>query len=71
MKHSGLPKDIVNNRDSRFTGRFWGGTLHSLRFIVEVLHSKSSSNRWSDREDQCVVGRILETLCDDYTKKLG
>jgi hypothetical protein len=23
FKHHGLPKDIVSNRDSKFTGKFW------------------------------------------------
>ena len=23
VKHFGMPEDIVSNRDSRFTGRFW------------------------------------------------
>ena len=48
-----------------------GGTLQALGFIVEVLHSKSSSNRRLDKEDQCIAGRILEALCDGYTEKLG
>ena len=69
VKHFGLHKNIVSDRDARFTGL--GGTLQALRFGVEVLHNKSSSNRWPDQEDQCIVGRILEALCDGYTEKLG
>ena len=48
-----------------------GGTLQALGFRVEFLHIKSFLDGWLDRDDQCIIGRILEALCDDYMEKLG
>ena len=67
VKHFGLPKDMVSDRDAMFMGRFWVELLGSkLKFSMEKhLHGRPY------RDDQRIAGRILEALCDDYTKKLG
>ena len=60
MKHFGLPKDIVNDRDSRFMGNFWVELFKLLG-----LELKFSTTNHPQRDNQ--IERINELL-EEYLR---
>ncbi|KAL0302397.1 UNVERIFIED_CONTAM: hypothetical protein Scaly_3034200 [Sesamum calycinum] len=70
IKYWGSPKDIVSDRDSRFTGVF-GAEL--FRLLGSTLSMTSSYHPQSDGQTERFnsVGRISSTLCARYSEGLG
>ncbi|KAL0423698.1 UNVERIFIED_CONTAM: Retrovirus-related Pol polyprotein from transposon.6 [Sesamum radiatum] len=48
-KYFGVPKDIVSDRDARFTGRFWTALFNMMGTELK-FSTESSSDRWPDGE---------------------
>ena len=44
VKYFGVPADIVSDRDTRFTGRFWTTLFNmmvsELKFLLQIIHKQ-------------------------------
>jgi len=52
MKHHGLPKALVSDRDPRFTGRFMTALLEILKYQPMFIHCFPPSDGWTNRKDE-------------------
>ncbi|XP_028061576.1 14-3-3-like protein B [Camellia sinensis] len=44
---------------------------HLMWIGIKVFYNKSSSDGWTDKENECFAGRIPPTLCDCKSEQLG
>ena len=70
VKHFGLSRDIVSDRDARFTGQFW---IELFKLFGSELKFSTTNNPQNDGqiENQCLIGGVSPILCDDNTKELS
>ncbi|KAL6323462.1 hypothetical protein AAG906_039033 [Vitis piasezkii] len=70
VKHFGLSQDIVSDRDAQFTGQFW---IELFKLLGSELKFSTINNPQNDgqTENQCLIGGVSSTLCDDSTKELS
>ena len=70
VKHFGLSRDIVSDRDARFTGQFW---IELFKLLGSELKFSITNNPQNDGQtkNQCLIGGVSPTLCDDNTKELS
>ena len=48
FRQHGLPVAIDSDRDPRFTKKFWKSIFKVLGTILDMFHSGSSADRWSN-----------------------
>lgn len=61
VKHWGLPKTIVSDRDPRFTGRFW---TELFKLLGTELNFSTAMHPRSNRKGKCAIGVVFEALCE-------
>lgn len=71
VKYFNIPEDIVSDRDTRFTISFGLHCSIYDGYEVKFLYNEPSSNRWPNRDDEPIVGGILEALCFGKPNELG
>ena len=59
VKHFGLPRDIVSDRDTRFTGRFW---VELFKLLGSELKFSTAKHPQTDRQTERINGLLEEYL---------
>ncbi|RVW70701.1 Transposon Tf2-8 polyprotein [Vitis vinifera] len=59
VKHFGLPRDIVSDRDTRFTGRFW---VELFKLLGSELKFSTANHPQTDRQTERINGLLEEYL---------
>ncbi len=63
FKRHGLLKDIVSDRDPKFTSKFWRANVETNGVGTEDEHFLPPPNRWTNREGELGDPTIPEELC--------
>jgi hypothetical protein len=66
FKHHGLPKDIVLDRNPKFTNRFWQALWKCMG-----LELKMNTNRQTDEKNELGYPTISKELCGNESTKLS
>ena len=61
----GFPKNIVLDKDAKFTSKFW------KELFVGLGTELSFADIWIDREGQHDIGEHVEVVCDASTMEVG
>ena len=59
VKHFGLPKDIISDRDARFTGRFW---VELFKLLGSELKFSTANHPQTDGQTEIINGHLEEYL---------
>ena len=59
VKHFGLPKDIISDRDARFTGRFW---VELFKLLGLELKFSTANHPQTDGQTERINGLLEEYL---------
>ena len=62
IKLHGKPKELISDRDTRFTSSFWQELQRHLGTQVCMSSCISSPVRWTNRAHECGPGRHVEAL---------
>jgi hypothetical protein len=71
FKHHGLPKDIILDRDPKFTSKFWRALWKKNGVEAQDEHFLSPPNKWANREGEFSDPTIPRELCGDGSTRLG
>jgi hypothetical protein len=63
----GMPKDIMSERDTKFTSNFWKSLMAGLGTKNFVQHSLSSSNQWTDGKSEPNIRIHAKDACNAST----
>ena len=59
VKHFGLPKDIISDRDARFTGRFW---VELFKLLGSESKFSTANHPQTDGQTERIIGLLEEYL---------
>jgi hypothetical protein len=71
FNHHGLPKDIVSDRNPKFTSKFWRALWKRMGLELKMSTLFRPPNRWANRKGQLGDPTIPKELCGGGSTRLG
>ncbi len=71
FRHHGLPKDLVSDRDPRFTATFWKELWSILGTKLRMSSARHPQTDGQTERVNRVIEDILRSFCDKYPKQWG
>ena len=67
----GMPKEIVSDRDTKFTSNFWKSLMAGLETKLLIQHHLSPSNWRTDRKSEPNIRGYVKDACNASTQEMG